>query len=264
MTARIGLLCARRASCHGWRGPPPRLHLTSNHLHHEDRVRHATFAETLRRPLPRRRVGSSLQGARCAAGSAHRPWRSRSLRAEAFERGAASDPPAAVLVLDEADQRAADRRDADEAQDVALERADRVRAEVPAVEQRRHSHRHDDARRASAAATSRRPSRGGSPTAKPGPRDLLEESLDQRRHVAEPERKDQDQVVGPGDVALRRGERRGQGAGVPLLLASQEREVEPRDVDPAHLVACRAGTAAVAVSERVAEVIAIADPDGPG
>src|SRR4051794_4376091 len=68
----------------------------------------------------------------------------RSLRAQALKRGKPARPPGGVPALDEADQRAPNRRDAGEAKDVALERADRVRAVVPAVERRRHPHRHDD------------------------------------------------------------------------------------------------------------------------
>ena len=59
-----------------------------------------------------------------------------------------------------------------------------------------------------------------------GPRHLLEEALQQRRHVAQPERKEQHQVLRPGDVVLRRLQRRRQRAVLPLLLAAQQREVE--------------------------------------
>jgi hypothetical protein len=91
-----------------------------------------------------------------------------------------------------------------------------------------------------------------------GPRDLLEEGLDQRRHVAEPERKDQYEVVCPGDVLLHRRERGGNGAGVPLLLAAQERKVELRHLDPTHVVHRRPRAGLVAIAQGMAEVIAAA------
>jgi hypothetical protein len=67
-----------------------------------------------------------------------------------------------------------------------------------------------------------------------GPRDLLEKSLEQRRHVAKPQGKEDDKVVCPGQRLLRLHERFGHGRGFPLPLAFEKREVETRDVERSH------------------------------
>src|SRR5688572_18498380 len=56
---------------------------------------------------------------------------------------------AAALRLNHADEAGADRRDTAELEHVALQALYAVRAVVDAIEERRHAHGHDDARRAS-------------------------------------------------------------------------------------------------------------------
>jgi hypothetical protein len=131
-----------------------------------------------------------------------------------------------------------------------------VRAEVPAIDERRHAHRHDDPRRSALEQLGARAALAADADREPRPRDLLEEAFEKRRHVAEPEREDQHQVLGPGDVLLRLGENRRQRAGVPVALAAQEREVQPCNVEQANLARrCRRG-ATVAVGQGVAEALA--------
>ena len=116
------------------------------------------------------------------------------------------------------------RADADEAEDVALERFDAVRLEVPAIDQRRHAHRHHDAGRAAAEqfATLAAGTRRGECEARAG--DLLEEALEQRRHVAEPQREEHDDVLRPGDRLLCFDKRRRGGLAIPVNLRAQQRK----------------------------------------
>jgi len=156
--------------------------------------------------------------------------------------------------LDRSDQRLFDRRDADEAEDVALQRLDAVRAEVVAVHQRRHAHRHHQARRAPLQQLGLERVLGVAREREARPGHLLEKALQQRRHAAEPQRKEEHEVIRPLDRLLRRCQRAGHRLVRPGLLAAQQREVELRDVDLAHRVAGNARRAAVGVRERMAEV----------
>ena len=90
-----------------------------------------------------------------------------------------------------------DRRDADEAQDVALQRLDAVGAEIPAVDQRRHAHRDHQARRAAVEPLLANGLRRRRVEREARPRHLLQKALQQRRHVAQPERKEQHEVLRP-------------------------------------------------------------------
>ena len=112
-------------------------------------------------------------------------------------------------------------RNAPKAEDVAFERLEAVRAEIPAIERRRHPHGHDHARRAAGqplfpqrivAFTHESETRAGH---------LLKKSLEQCRHAPEPEWKEKHQVLGPLDGRLRIYQIGRHRAVFPFVLAVQ-------------------------------------------
>jgi hypothetical protein len=86
---------------------------------------------------------------------------------------------------------------------------------------------------------------------KAGARHLLQKPLEHGRHVAEPERKEQHQVLRPGDVVLGRLQRRGQGTVVPLVLTSEQREIELGHIHLAQFVTGVPCTLRIGVGQRV-------------
>jgi hypothetical protein len=79
----------------------------------------------------------------------------------------------------------------------------------------------------------------------PGASHLLQKSLEQRRHVAEPEREKDHHMLRPGDVVLRRLQRGRQLLRVPGVGAAQHREIERTHLDAPHRVTGRLGAVGV-------------------
>ena len=88
------------------------------------------------------------------------------------------------------------------------------------------------------------------------PQSLLEKALEERRHVAQPEREEDHQVLAPGDRLLRCADRRHGLPILPFVGAAQQRETEPPHIDRVELVARVVRVSRVGVAERVAEVAA--------
>src|SRR5579862_4859702 len=105
------------------------------------------------------------------------------------------DPASTLLVISkgEAIKALADRFNPGKAQHAALEAAYPVCAEVPPIKQDRHSHCHDDARRATGEQSFRKMGRTSTARcifcifhSKAGPENMFEKSLQQRRHSSVP------------------------------------------------------------------------------
>jgi hypothetical protein len=77
------------------------------------------------------------------------------------------------------------------------------------------------------------------PHRKTWPSHPLQKCLEQRRHVAEPEREKDHHMLRPGDVVLRRLQRVGQRLHVPGVGAAQHREIERTHIDAPHRVTGR-------------------------
>jgi len=86
------------------------------------------------------------------------------------------------------------------------------------------------------------------------PRHLFEETLQHGRHAAQPQRIDDDEVLRPRDVPLRRLERCRHRAIVPLGLALEQRELDARDLQQPDLVTRRAGRFGIGLGQCMAEV----------
>jgi hypothetical protein len=89
---------------------------------------------------------------------------------------------------------------------------------------------------------------------RPGTQHLFQERLDEGRHVAEPEREEQHQVLAPADGLLCRRQRGGEGSGFPLLLAAQQRDLQNRQVDQAHLMTLGLSALAVVIGQGMTQV----------
>lgn len=83
---------------------------------------------------------------------------------------------------------------------------------------------------------------------------MFEEAFQQGRHVAEPEREEEHQVLAPGDVLLRLAQALGQGFLFPGLLAAQQRKLEAGDIDGAHFMSAFPRAVPIGIGERVTQV----------
>ena len=105
----------------------------------------------------------------------------------------------------------------------------------------------------------------GARESRPRPHHLLQEGLEQRRHGAEPEREDEDEVLGPGNRLGRLPQGFGKRAVLELPAAAEQRKVQPGDVETAHRVPGRLGAAGIGIGQRPAEArrvgIWVADDD---
>src|SRR5689334_887601 len=101
-------------------------------------------------------------------------------------------------LVDAAHDGMADRRHPGEGEDVSLQALQAVGAIVEPIEGRRHPHGHDNP----GGSTEEQPLREALahlPDREARAGDLFEEPLEQRRHIAEPEWIDEDEVLGPAD-----------------------------------------------------------------
>ena len=145
--------------------------IPSRYPQHNSRAGLPLIAALMRRRVPAREACRATPGAFCFAQAA-----------------------------DHADQGLPYGPDADKARDAALEALEAVRAKVPAVNEGRHAHRDHDARRAALEQAALTPVAGLE--GKAGPNGLLEKALEKGWHHPEPERIDNQQMIGPGDGFL--------------------------------------------------------------
>lgn len=149
------------------------------------------------------------------------------------------------------EKRFGDRPDAAQRERAALEAFDAETAESGAVEKCRHSHRHDHACGFAFEQLLRKTVLSAIIHRKAGPERLLDECLEKRGHRAVPKRKEEHEVIGPGDVFLRLAQRFGRRRAVEVFGYAQHRHVRVREIYAAHLTACRACCPDVTVGERV-------------
>ncbi len=90
--------------------------------------------------------------------------------------------------------------------------------------------------------------------AKPGPCHLLQKTLEQGWHVAQPERKEKNDVLCPPDVFLCLLQACWQQTFFPLSLAAQQWKIKSRHVDAAHQMAGVMRTGGIGVGQSVAPV----------
>ena len=86
------------------------------------------------------------------------------------------------------------------------------------------------------------------------PQHLLEKALQHGRHVAEPERVEDDEVLRPLHCLLRLRNRCGRRRRLPFLRAAQQRQLEASNIDDARFVPGLARRALVGAGERVHEM----------
>jgi hypothetical protein len=164
-------------------------------------------------------------------------------------------------------QRLPDWPDTDEGKDAALQALQPVRPEVPAVDQRRHAHRHDGA--GGAALEQRLPSATVRAVREPGAERLLEDALQQGWHHPQPQRIYDHQMLCPPDRLLRRGDGRRRRSLLKISQGPQQRKLQLCNLDAFDLQpeSFRAGR--IGVGKRVAEPItcrigvALDDGDAP-
>ncbi len=124
-----------------------------------------------------------------------------------------------------------------------------------AIQRGRHAHGHDDARAASTQRTLAQRRTFAGAEGKAGAGDLFQVALEQRRHVAEPQREEQHDVVGPLQRRLRRQQRIGQRAVLPVVLAAQQREFEPGHRDALHPMSGGLRGLGVGILQRMTEMV---------
>jgi hypothetical protein len=147
--------------------------------------------------------------------------------------------PGVAARFDHADQARADRANAAEAENVALQAAQATSPEVPAVEESRHAHRDHDPGRSPFEQLARQSARFVE--GEPRTQDVLEESLEQRGHGSEPKGIQDQEVIRPKDRVLRISNVGDRCGPFELGFGAQDREVEARHVDPPQPVHVRSG-----------------------
>ena len=85
-------------------------------------------------------------------------------------------------------------------------------------------------------------------------RHLLQEALQQRRHVAQPQREEHHQVLRPFDALLCRQQAGGQRALFPFGGAAQQREIELRHIDAPDIVLAFGSAIGIGLRQRMAQV----------
>jgi hypothetical protein len=90
------------------------------------------------------------------------------------------------------------------------------------------------------------------------PRHLFQKSLEQGRHVPQPEREEQHHVLAPGDVRLRGLQAGGQFAFFPLGGAAQQRKFEFGHADAVHGVPGQGRALGVGIGQQAVQAL------GPG
>lgn len=129
-----------------------------------------------------------------------------------------------------------------------------MRTVEPPVRQGRHPHGDHQAGAASAQQSRPQGVARRRVDRETGARDLLQETLQHRRHVAEPERVDEDQVLRPGNRLLRGHDGR-RCRTLPFFLAGQQRQVQQRRRDDLDDVAGAARALEIGALKRMAQVL---------
>lgn len=134
-------------------------------------------------PVPAGRIDSRLPG-------------------RAAERLDSLEPFLVISGLDHADDRPANWSNTDEFQNIALKARLAVLEKEPSIDEAWHTHGHDQTCRLSLQWSRGRVRRAGR-ECEIRSRDLFKKNLQIGRHVAEPERIDDHQMIGPFDCVLR-------------------------------------------------------------
>src|SRR5262249_3225078 len=90
---------------------------------------------------------------------------------------------------------------------------------------------------------------------KPRPQRRLEESLEQRRHCAHPERMDDNEMLGPADGRVGGRDGRRSRAIVPILFGAQHAKLRLGGAERPHPMARRVRALGISVGHRMAEMI---------
>lgn len=83
---------------------------------------------------------------------------------------------------------------------------------------------------------------------------LLEKGLQERGHRANPERMDDEEMLGPADYLQGLGDGRRRRALVPLPFRAQDRKIEIGDGDGLNLVSCAKGALRIGLRQGVAKM----------
>jgi len=136
-----------------------------------------------------------------------------------------------------------------------------VGAEPQPVEPARHPHRHDDAGRL--ALQDFPIALAGVHRQKVGLQHALDEAFQDRRHVAAPQRKDEDEMIGGADRLARGDEIRLERLLTAIALVQDGVEVHLRQHEQSGLVTAGLGAAGIGLAERLAIAVrhGIADDD---
>ena len=155
-------------------------------------------------------------------------------------------------------------RHAGEMQYVALEQFERVRAIVPAVEPARHAHGHNDVGRFAFEDAPARFVVAALDRQQVGLQHALDETLQERRHIAAPERENKHQVLAGMQGRARRHQFGLERLLAPIALAQNGVEMHAREYKQLGLVPAAFGAVQIGLAESLAKAVEhrIADDDG--